>query len=75
MANWLLKFWCRTGVFIAGAGLVGDVLLILGIVTAALDTSLAGFSPLVLILLAFVLYVTMIFCVVLRIMTRLESKP
>ena len=43
-------------------------------VTAALDTSIAGFTPVVWMLLAFILYVTMIFSVVLRIMTHLESK-
>ena len=72
--DWLLKFWCRGGIFICWAGIIGDILLVVGIVTAALDTSIAGFTPVVWILLAFVFYVNMIFCAVLRIMRRVESK-
>ena len=75
MTTWLLSFWCRTDIFVCGAGLLGNVLLIIGIVTAAMSTSIAGLTPVVWILLAFMLYVTMVFSVVLRIMTRLESKP
>ena len=74
MSEWLLKFWCRSDIFICGTGLIGNVFLVVGIVTAALDTSIAGFTPVVWMLLAFILYVTMIFSVVLRIMTHLESK-
>ena len=72
--EWLLKCWCRTDVFICGAGIIGNILLVVGIVTAALNTSIAGFTPVVWILLAFVLYITMIFSAVLRIMRRLETK-
>jgi len=72
--DWLLKLWCRTDIFVCGAGLLGNVFLLIGIVTAALDTSIAGFTPVVWMLLAFIFYVTMIFSVVLRIMTHLESK-
>ena len=72
--DWLLKFWCRADIFICGSGIVGNVLLLIGIVTAALNTGIAGFTPVVWILLAFILYVTMIFSVTLRIMTRLESR-
>ncbi len=72
--DWLLKFWCRTDIFVCTAGIIGNVFLIVGIVVAALDTKIAGFSPVVWILLAFILYVTMIFCVLLRTMTYLESK-
>jgi len=72
--EWLLRCWCRTDVFICGAGIIGDILLVVGIVTAALNTSIAGFTPVVWILLAFVLYITMIFSAVLRIMRRLETK-
>ena len=75
MTTWLLKFWCRSDIFVCGAGLLGNVLLIIGIVTAAVSTSIAGFTPVVWILLAFILYVTMIFSVVLRVMTHLESRP
>jgi hypothetical protein len=70
----LLNFWSRAGIFICGAGMVGNILLVIGIVAAALDTSIAGFTPVVWLLLAFILYVTMIFCVTLRIMTHLEAK-
>jgi hypothetical protein len=72
--EWLLNFWCRKDVFICGAGFIGDILLVVGIVTAALNTSIAGFTPVVWILLAFALYITMIFSTVLRIMRRLETK-
>ncbi len=72
--DWLIKFWCRVDIFICGAGILGNVLLLIGLVTAALDISIAGFTPIVWILLAFILYVTMIFSAVLRIMTRLESR-
>ncbi len=72
--DWLIKSWCRVDIFICGAGILGNVLLLIGLVTAALDTSIAGFTPIVWILLAFILYVTMIFSAVLRIMTRLESR-
>lgn len=74
MSEWLLKFWCRSDIFVCAAGLIGNVFLVVGIVTAALDTSIVGFTPVVWMLLAFILYVTMIFSVVLRIMTHLESK-
>lgn len=57
-----------------GAGFIGDILLVVGIVTAALSISIAGFTPVVWILLAFALYITMIFSTVLRIMRRLETK-
>jgi len=74
MSEWLLKFWCKADIFVCGAGLIGNLFLVVGIVTAALDTSIAGFTPVVWMLLAFILYVTMIFSVVLRIMTRLEAN-
>jgi len=72
--EWILKFWCKKDIFICGAGIIGNVFLLTGIVTAALNTSVAGFTPTIWILIAFILYVTMIFCVVLRIMTHLESQ-
>ncbi|MFC1964673.1 hypothetical protein ACFLWG_01540 [Chloroflexota bacterium] len=74
MADWLLKFWCRKEAFVCATGIIGNMLLLIGIVTAALNTSIAGFTPVIWILLAFILYVTMIFSVSLRIMTHLESK-
>jgi hypothetical protein len=72
--DWLLKFWCRTDIFVCAAGMIGNVFLVVGIVVAALDTNIAGFSPVIWILLAFIFYVTMIFSVLLRAMTYLESK-
>ncbi len=47
MSEWLLKFWCRSDIFVCAAGLIGNVFLVVGIVTAALDTSIAGFTPVV----------------------------
>ena len=73
MTNWLLKSWCRADVFICGAGMIGNVLLLIGLVTAALKINIAGFTPLIWIILALILYVNMIFSAVLRIMTRVES--
>jgi membrane protein implicated in regulation of membrane protease activity len=70
----LIKFWCRADIFICGAGIIGDVLLVIGLITAALNTNISGFTPLIWILLAFILYVVMILCAVLRIMDRLESR-
>ena len=74
MTGWLLKFWCRKGVFVCGSGIVGNLFLLLGIITAALNTSIAGFTPVVWLLLAFILYVIMIFSITLRIMTHLETQ-
>ena len=74
MTDLLLKFWCRKGIFVCGAGIIGNVFLLIGIITAALNTSIAGFTPVVWMLLAFILYVIMIFSVTLRIMTHLESQ-
>ncbi len=75
MTDLLLKFWCRKGIFVCGSGIIGNVFLLIGIITAALNTSIAGFTPVVWMLLAFILYVIMIFSVTLRIMTHLESQP
>jgi ABC-type uncharacterized transport system permease subunit len=74
MTDWLLKFWCRKGPFVCACGIIGNVFLLIGIITAALDTSIAGFTPIAWLLLAFILYVIMIFSVTLRIMTHLESQ-
>ena len=70
----LLRFWCRKGVFVCWAGIIGDILLLIGIVTAALNTNISGFTPVTWILLAFVCYATMIFSTVLNILRNLESK-
>ncbi len=74
MTDVLLKFWCRKGIFVCASGIMGNVFLLVGIITAALNTSIAGFTPVVWMLLAFILYVIMIFSVTLRIMTHLESQ-
>ncbi len=74
MTDALLKFWSRKEIFICGSGIVGNVFLLTGIITAALNTSIAGFTPVIWMLLAFILYVIMIFSVTLRIMTHLESQ-
>jgi len=74
MTDLLLKFWCRKGIFVCACGIIGNVFLLIGIITAALNTSIAGFTPVIWMLLAFILYVIMIFSVTLRIMTQLESQ-
>ncbi len=74
MTDLLLKFWCRKGIFICASGIIGNVFLLIGIITAALNTTIAGFTPISWMLLAFILYVIMIFSVTLRIMTHLESQ-
>lgn len=72
--DWLLRFWRRKGVFVCCSGILGDILLVIGIITAALDRNISGFTPVVWILLAFVCYVTMIFSVVLNILRHLETR-
>lgn len=72
--EWLPRQWTHKGVFICGAGLLGDAFVLLGIITPALDTEIAGFTAMVWMLLALVLYPTAILPAVLRITARLESR-
>ena len=54
-------------------GGLGDTLLIVGIVTAAIGLTIGGFSPIYWFLLALVCYLGMIWVVTMRILARLES--
>ena len=74
MVERLLKLWCRKDIYVCGAGIMGNILLLTGILTAALDARILGFTPVIWILLAFICYVTMIFSVALSILVRLEAK-
>ena len=55
-------------------GSLGVVLLIVGIVTAAMKVSFGGFSPIYWFVLAFACYLGIIWVVLMRILARLESK-
>jgi hypothetical protein len=55
-------------------GSIGDALVIVGIVTAALDKQIAGFTPLTWIMLAMVFYLYFIISIAARIMVSLEGK-
>jgi len=57
--------------FFAG---LGDALLVVGIVTAAINATFAGFTPIIWFVLALVCYLHMIWVVTMRIVARLESK-
>ena len=54
---------------------LGVVLLIVGIVTAAINATFAAFTPIIWFLLALACYLGMIWVVLMRILARLESKP
>lgn len=55
-------------------GAVGDILLVIGIVAAAMNTTISGFTPVVWLLLAFACYVGMFFVITLRILIHLEAS-
>ena len=55
-------------------GALGDVLVIVGIVTAVMKTTIAGFTPMFWILLAIACYLGLIWSVTLRILVRMESR-
>lgn len=55
-------------------GACGDSLVIVGIVTAALDRQIAGFTPITWILLGMVFYFYFIISIAARIMVSLEGK-
>jgi len=61
-------------VFMWYFGIVGDILLVVGIVTAAMDLTVAGFTPMLWFLLGIACYLGMIWVVVLRILARMESQ-
>ena len=56
-------------------GALGDTLLIVGIITAAMKVTIAGFTPVSWFLLAIACYLGLIWVVALRIMTHLEGRP
>jgi hypothetical protein len=55
-------------------GALGDALLIVGIVTAAMQLSFRGFTPTYWFVLAFASYLGMVWVVLMRILAQLESK-
>ena len=55
-------------------GSFGDSLVIVGIVTAALDKQIAGFTPITWILLGMVFYFYFIISIAARIMVGVEGK-
>ncbi len=55
-------------------GILGDILLIVGVVTAAVNTTISGFTPLLWVLLALACYVGMFFVITLRLLTHLEAR-
>lgn len=55
-------------------GFFGDSLCIVGIVTAALDTKIAGLTPIVWILLAIVFYMYFIISMAARILAALTAE-
>ena len=61
-------------VFMWYFGIVGDALLIVGIVTAAMKITIAGFTPTLWFLLAIACYLGMIWVVTLCILARFESR-
>ena len=60
--------------FIWYFGIVGDVLLTIGIVTAAIGTTIGGFTPMMWFSLAIACYLGIIWVVTMRILARLENR-
>ena len=55
-------------------GSLGDTLLIVGVITAAIGLAWGGFAPVYWFLLAFACYLGMIWVVAMCILYRIESK-
>jgi len=55
-------------------GGLGDALVIVGIVSAVMDVTIAGFTPVLWFLLAIACYIGLIWVVALRILAHLESR-
>ena len=53
---------------------IGDILVLLGIIFAALNMSVAGFSPIVWIILGIVFYVYFIISLLARLIARSSKK-
>jgi len=69
-----LTKWMIQPAFIWYFGGLGDALLIVGIVTAAINATFGAFAPILWFLLALACYLGMIWVVTMRILARLESK-
>jgi len=61
-------------VFMWYFGIVGDILLVVGIITAAMDLTIAGFTPMLWFLLGIASFLGMIWVVVMRILARMENR-
>ena len=61
-------------VCLCSIGSLGVALLIVGIVTAALNKTFAGFTPIIWFLLALACYLGMIWVVLMRMLARLEGE-
>ena len=55
-------------------GAIGDALLIVGIVTAVMNVTIGGFTPMLWFLLAIPCYLGLIWVVALRILANLEKQ-
>jgi len=55
-------------------GLSGDALIIIGIIAAVKNVTIAGFSPAIWFLLAIACYVIMVWIVALRILVNVENR-
>ena len=66
--------WVKHGAWILVPGTLGDIFVILGIITAVMDTRFAGFTPTVWLLLALAAYLYMISCIILRMLSSTEAK-
>jgi len=69
-----LTKWMTQPAFTWYLGGLGDALLIVGIVTAAVNATFAAFTPVIWFLLAIACYLSMIWVVAMRILARMESK-
>ena len=70
--SYMIKIFNNAGWFWL-FGTIGDCLLIIGIVMAALNLTIGGFTPMLWITLALISYVWLIFVVLVRILARLEK--
>jgi len=69
-----LMDWMTRPACICCLGSLGVALLIVGIVTAAINATFAAFTPIIWFLLALACYLGMMWAVLMRILARLESK-
>jgi len=69
LVEWAIKPWCVWCL----AGL-GKLLLTIGIVTAAINKTFGGFTPILWFLLALACYLLAVLVVAMQILARLESK-